>query len=576
MPFDAVFLSAVTEELRGEILGASVDKVLQPARDTVILVLRGSRRLLINVGTGSARISLTRIQADNPPQPPMFCMLLRKHLVGGKITELEQLAGDRIVRLRIRARDTLGVECERLLIAELMGRNSNLILTDEEGIVLDALRRVPGVEEAARPLLPGLRYRNPPSQAGTVLGELDPESIRELVRTAPPDRAVTDWLRDAFRGLSPLLCRELSYRAAGDTDARIREEIRASLAEALIAFRDETPAPWLLLDEKGDVKDFAATPIRQYGGAWTLRKEESFSDLMDTFYRERDTRSRITAAAHEIHRTAKTARDRVRRRLNEQRKEYAATEDRDTLRENGDLITANLWQMKKGMRVLQAEDFYSEEEGAIREIPLDPLKTPQQNAARYYKDYNRAKTARRILTGEIEKGEAELSYLESVLEELDRAESLSELGGIRQELETGGWLKSQGGRRKPQGEKSAPPRYRTESGLTITVGRNNLENDRLTLKTAHKGDLWFHVKDLHGSHVILSTEGREPDADSIRRAAGLAAWFSQGRDAGKVAVDMTHVGNVKKPSGALPGRVIYTGQETLYVAPDPAEDCRIK
>ncbi len=575
MALDAVFLSALADELRGEIIGAVIDKVQQPARDTVLLTLRGmgGRRLVINVGTGSARVSLTSAAFDNPPQPPMFCMLLRKYLVGARIDAVLQPGGDRIVELRLQCRDALGIASDKSLIAELMGRNSNLILCEEDGHIIDCLRRVAGDEYVQRPVLPGLVYHYPEAREGVDILTADSEAIETVIAAAPDGVSAAQWLQRAFCGISPLICRELAHRACGDVDGVIESDpsLRRGLGEVIAEFAHQqrtAPRPFMVRTAEGAAKDFASTLIYQYEGAYVCQEYESFSQLLDEFYARRDAQSRMQTAAHDLRRTVKTARDRVLRRITQQRREYANTENRDTLRENGDIITANLWNMRKGMRVLEAQDFYSEDPDAVRSIALDPLKTPQQNAAKYYKDYNRAKTARRILSEQLEKGESELYYLESVLDLLQRADSLKALESIRRELEEGGWIKRPGGKKRQQPEKGGPLRYESPGGYEILVGRNNLENDRLTLKTARKSDLWLHVKDMHGSHVIISTMGTDPDVETITMAASLAVWFSQARDGGKTAVDVARVGNVKKPSGALPGRVIYTDYYTVYAAGD--------
>lgn len=574
MALDAVFLSALVAELKERLLGAVIDKVQQPARDTVLFTLRGfgPQRLVINVGTGSARVCLSALPADNPPQPPMFCMLLRKYLVGARICDVVQPGGDRIVELRLQCRDALGTVSDKRLIAELMGRNSNLLLCEDDGHIIDCLRRVAGGEDVKRPVLPGLIYHYPDAREGMDILTADAESIARAVNAAPEDIGCTQWLQRTFRGISPLICRELSYRALGETDGVISGAAqKLRLCAAITDFAHEQrscPRPYLIRTASGGAKDFASTQISQYGGLYECAEYDDFSAMLDEFYSRRDTQSRMQSAAHDLRRSVKTARDRVRRRLVQQRKEYEQTENRDTLRENGDIITANLWNMHKGMRTLRAQDFYSDDPQAMREIPLDPLKTPQQNAAKYYKDYNRAKTARRILTEQLEKGEGELYYLESVLDELERAETLSELNAIRHELEESGWVKKPTGKKQRRPEKSGPLRYVSPEGFEIFVGRSNIENDRLTLKTARKDDLWLHVKDMHGSHVIISAMGGTPNAETVSMAASLAVWFSQARDAGKTAVDVTHAGNVKKPSGALPGRVIYTDYHTVYAAGD--------
>ena len=442
MPLDAITLQALVAELRPQLVGLRIYKVQQPARDQVILLLRGNRRLLLNAGANAPRLQLTELLRDNPAEPPMFCMLLRKHLSGARLLELVQPPMERVVDLRLEALDELGDRVERRLVLEAMGRHSNLILLDGEGRIMDCLRRVDSDMSARRQVLPGLFYRLPPAQE-----KLDPSSL-----------------------------------------------------------------------------------------------------------------------------------DRAARKIGLQEQELAATRDRERLRQFGDIITSNLHAMEKGMSRLTAADFYDPECPQIH-IPLDPLLTPQQNAAKYYKEYNKAKTAESILTLQLEKGRRDLDYLNSVLEAIALAEGERDLQEIRQELTDTGYLRRPS-KARDRGKRvaSKPMEFRSSSGLRISVGKNNTQNDLLTTKQAFKSDLWFHTQKIHGSHVILWTEGGQPDLTSIQEAAQLAAWFSQGRESGKVAVDYTPVKYVKKPGGARPGMVVYTTYETAYVAPDGdlAQRLRVK
>ena len=578
MPLDAICLAALTKELRGRIIGMKIDKVQQPERDLLLLSLRGNGetvKLLVSANVGSARVHITTESFEQPAQPPMFCMLLRKHLLGARITELCQPDFERMLRFDLDAIDELGTTVPKTLYAELMGRNSNIILADAEGRVIDCLRRVDAEMSPRRPVLPGLIYRLPPKQEKPGFFELPASERKDMWARAPKDAAADKWLLDSFSGLSPLLCRELCARAFGDASPRIAllsEPERLlpemdALAET-VETGDFTPC---MLSENGRPREFSFLPILQYGGAMETERFGSFSELLEAFYGRRDRAERMKRRAQDLTKTVKTARDRAARKLATQRQDYEKTLSREEFRKRGDLITANLWRLKKGDRVLRCEDFYQEGSPTV-EIGLDPLKTPQQNAAKCYREYNRLKTAQIHLSEWIERGERELDYLESVLEELSRAEGEKELAEIRRELTETGYLRAQ---KNAKGAKSAPEpkplRCRSTAGLTILVGRNNTQNDRLTLREARKTDLWLHAQKIHGAHVILCCEGREPDERSVYEAACLAAWHSQGRESGKVPVDYALVRYVKKPNGALPGMVIYTDYRTVTVSPTEAE-----
>lgn len=587
MPLDALCLSGVVHELQNALSGAKIDKIYQPGRDEVVLALRapaGNVKLLLSANPSHPRAHLTQISRENPDKPPMFCMLLRKHLSGARLLELVQPPMERVVDLRLEALDELGDRVERRLVLEAMGRHSNLILLDGEGRIMDCLRRVDSAMSARRQVLPGLFYRLPPAQEKLDPSSLDRAALESALAAAPEESQADKWLLDTFGGLSPLICRELAFRAGGATDARLhqmgeggRSRLLDELEGLLRSVQENSFTP-VMLEKEGHPSDFTFQPISQYGPAVSCVPFPSFSALLDRFYEQRENQERVRQRGQDLIRSVTNARDRAARKIGLQEQELAATRDRERLRQFGDIITSNLHAMEKGMSRLTAADFYDPECPQIH-IPLDPLLTPQQNAAKYYKEYNKAKTAESILTLQLEKGRRDLDYLNSVLEAIALAEGERDLQEIRQELTDTGYLRRPS-KARDRGKRvaSKPMEFRSSSGLRISVGKNNTQNDLLTTKQAFKSDLWFHTQKIHGSHVILWTEGGQPDLTSIQEAAQLAAWFSQGRESGKVAVDYTPVKYVKKPGGARPGMVVYTTYETAYVAPDGdlAQRLRVK
>ncbi len=591
MPMDAACLAAVVQECRPVAEGARIDKIFQPARDEVILLLRGNQgngKLLLTANPSHPRIQLTDGTRENPANPPMFCMLLRKYLSGGRILSLTQPPMERTVDLEIETRNELGdlVNCH--LILEAMGRRSNLILTDQDNRITDCIHRIDGDLSQLRPVLPGIFYRQPPQREDKRNPlEVEETELRQLLAQAPPEQALDQWLLDHFAGFSPLICRELVSRATGATDTRLctlseagKERFLAEFLSLSAEIRGGHFTASALYD--GDKpKDFSFLPICQYGDLYEQRTFSTFGAMLDAFYGDRERAERVRQKGQELLRTLTNARDRTARKIQAQTKELAATEDRERYREMGDIITSNLYQMQKGMKALRTVNFY-DPEGKEITIPLDPLLTPQKNAAKYYKRYNKAKTASVVLAQQLKKGRQELEYLESVLETVQRAEGDRDLAEIRRELEESGYFKARkekkGARKAKKLPTTKPMEFRSSAGLRISVGRNNLQNDELTCRKAYKSDLWFHTQKIHGAHVILWAEGREPDAQSITEAAILAACFSQGKSGKNVPVDYTPVKYVHKPNGARPGMVIYTTYQTAYVTPDPAlaERLRVK
>ena len=577
MPLDALCLSGVVAELKPILTGAKIDKVHQPGRDEIILALRlgrGNGRLLLSASPNHPRLQMTELSRENPDAPPMFCMLLRKHLMGGRILSVEQPHLERIVELRLEVLDELGDRKERRLILEAMGRRANLVLVDDQGRIVDCLRRVDGDMSAQRQLLPGLFYRLPPAMEKADPTALDGGEWLRRVEQAPGESRVDHWLLDTFGGWSPLVCREIAFRAGGRVDVTFDElgpqgRVRiGEAAEALLkTVRENSFTPTVISVEKRP-KDFTFFPAEQYEEAGECTAYPTFSALMDRFYEQRENQERIRQKGQDLIRSVTNARDRTARKLANQQRELEATQDRERLRQFGDIITSNLHAMERGMATLRAMDFYDPEGGEV-EIKLDPLLTPQQNAAKYYKEYNKAKTAEEMLTIQLVQGRRELDYLNSVLENITLAEGERDLQEIRQELADTGYLRRQiKGKDKGRRLSPKPMEFRSTAGLRISVGKNNMQNDLLTCKQAFKSDIWFHTQKIHGSHVILWTGGAQPDLQSLNEAACLAAWFSQGRESGKVPVDYTPVKYVKKPAGARPGMVVYTTYETAWVTPD--------
>ena len=572
MPLDAVCIHALVEELRERILGGRIDKVQQPERDMLLLSLRAkgeNLRLLLAAGTGNARCHITNAAYENPAEAPMFCMLLRKHLVGARIVDVRQPDWERMLILDLDTFDELGVGSRKQLVVEMIGRSSNVILVAEDGRIVDCVRRVDYAGDALRRLLPGMIYRLPPRQEKIPFFEAEHEQILKALSEADRDVSIDKWLLDRFSGLSPLICRELAYRSR-DNYERLSAQMEA-LRESVAAGEYE---PCLLLcDDKP--QDFSFLAIGQYGPETRIQRLPSFSELLDAFYTRKDQAEQRRRRGQELTRSIRTSRDRLARKLGNQREELKRTETKEEVRSRAELITANLFRMKKGDRVLTCQDYYAEGCPEIT-IPLDALKTPQQNAAALFKEYRKLKGAEQHLTVLIAQGEQQLDYLNSVLEELQRAESEKDLADIRRELAETGYLKKGKVSKAVKGKAQAPMRFVSDDGFEILVGRSNVQNDELTTRIARRTDWWLHTQKVHGSHVILRCEGETPSDAALEQAASIAVYYSQGRDGGKIPVDYTMVRFVRKPSGAMPGKVIYTEYKTMMAHGDEALVTRLK
>lgn len=583
MALDGTLLRQIKHELEGCLINARVDKIHQISREEMIFILRlaqptedGARsvKLYLSAGADSPRIHLTGASFENPKAPPMFCMLMRKHLGSAKLVEFRQIGLDRILHLIFEARNEMGDLVHLTLAVEIMGRHSNLILIDEDGRVIDSIKRIDDTMSSVRPILPGVRYTLPPAQDKLNLIETTPEQIEQRL-TCGKDTPLSKALMAAIQGVSPIVCREIANYVFNGDDRVLSEmtpnhfdRLRFFVARVIEMAKNYTGTPTCVVDAHKKPVDFSFMDIHQYGGMMFTRTYDTYSQLLDDFYTQRDNIQRMRHRSADLLKILANTSERIARKLALQQKELADCSDRERWKIYGDLINANLYSLKKGDRSATLINFYDENQAEIT-IPLDPRKTPSQNAQKYYGEYRKADTAEKKLRELIEEGKQEAEYIDSVFDALTRAQTNDELTAIRAELVEQGYLRRKGpAAKKGKEPKLAPKRYCSDDGFTILVGRNNVQNDQLTLKEAHGRDVWFHTKNIPGSHTVVLSEGREVPDSTLHQAAILAAVNSKAADSSQVPVDYTLIKNVKKPRGAKPGMVIYVSYQTAYVTPD--------
>ncbi len=584
MALDGLYLSCLRREIGETLADTRIDKIFQPTKEELVIAFRGrdkQAKLYISARVNSPRIHFTDIKLENPKQPPMFCMLLRKRMTGGRFVAVRQDGAERALYLDFDCVNELGDVVRLTLAAEVMGKHSNIILIDENRRVVDAVKRVDLEMSPVRPILPGVEYAVPPKMEGRLDVSLsDPAEITKA--TVKDGRPFSTALLQTTCGMSPLLCRELAARVAGDVDtlasalSEIQQQKLTELLTRLKAIADGTlpGQPYILYKAGGVPQEYSVLPLIQYGLSATGREMESFSAVLDEFYAKKDAAERLKQRTADLTRVLTTNRERLERKLMHQRQELKASGDREKNRIYADLINANIYAIPRGAASAQLINYFDPDCAAI-EVPLDPALSAAANAQKYYKAYRKAQTAEKVLAQQIEKGEAELSYLETVADALSRATTSAEIDELRQELAEGGYLRLQRGAKKTA-VVLKPKTYISDDGFTILVGRNNVENDRLTTKTARGSDIWMHVKNIPGSHVIVLCEGKIPPDRTLEQAAILAALHSKAADSKQVPVDYTAVKNVHKPAGAKPGFVIYETNRTAYVDPDSALAERLK
>lgn len=575
MALDGAFLRFIKTELEEKLVGLRVEKVFQPNRDELIVAFRGvsgAYKVLMSARANSPRVNITQYPPENPQTPPMLCMLLRKRLTGARLKAITQHQLERVLRFTFDATDELGDRVELSLIAEIMGKYSNVIFVDGSGNVIDALKRVDMTMSSQRLVLPGIKYQLPPPQDKLNPLEVSAEEIIGRIRNSGKAQKLNKAILSAVQGLSPIVCRELEHltgRGAELDNISMTDEQYSRLGfflkRTVNGISDNVGVPCMVQDLNGKLIDFSFMNILQYGTVAKTVRFESYSELIDGFYLERDKAERMRVKGQDLLRLLTNITERLTRKINTQKIELANSEDRERLRIMGDLIQANLYRIEKGMSEIELENFYDENMPKIK-IKLNPALTPGQNAQKYYKDYRKAKNAQQYLTVEIEKAQQELLYIDTVFDSLSRAGTERELAEIKQELIEGGYIKRLRSKQKIKG--ALPPlEFTSKSGLKILVGRNNVQNDKLTLKTAKNYDLWFHTKDIPGSHTVIVSQGETPDDETILYAAQLAAYHSRAKDSSKVPVDYTLIKYVSKVAGAKPGMVIYKNQKTLFVKP---------
>lgn len=567
MPMDGLTLGLIARELDRTLSGGRIAKVVQPERDEVILTIRNegeNRQLLLSATANCARAHLTRIKKNNPLEPPALCMLMRKHIVGGRVAAIRQVLADRILEIEIEHHDELGDPARKKLICEFMGKHSNLIFVDEGGRIIDSARRVNDQISSVREVLPGLRYELPPAHGKLNYDSVDADALYAAM--SGMNGRLHKLIAQTISGLSTQTARELAFRAAGSEDAHSDEvDLRAccqSIVDNLRAIPGHV-APAIFYDDDGAPADIVAF---EYRSRAYLRSEAypTISEAADAFYRTRDMNERIQQKSAAIHRTLKKNIERCERKLALQQEALLGSRRMEEYRLKGELLTANLHLAQKGMKSVQLPNYY-EEGMPLLTVELDEKLSPGQNGQKYFKLYQKARNAQTLAAEQIEKTSAELNYLEGQMDNLSKCREESELFELRQELEKFGYVKPNKSRRQmKQLPPSKPMRFTSPSGRTVLVGKNNLQNDKLTF-TAQPDEVWLHAKDMPGSHVIIVDPG--PDDATVAWAARLAAAYSKGGASSRVPVDYTLRKYVKKPGGAKPGFVIYTHQRTLSVEP---------
>lgn len=575
MALDGAYLYELKHEIETIALGARVDKIHQPSREELMIALRakgGAYKLLLSAGANSPRIHFTSVALENPKQPPMFCMLMRKHLGNGRLVAVRQIGLDRILHLDFEATNEMGDTVVLTVAVEIMGRHSNIILMDGDGRILDSIKRIDDEMSSVRPVLPGMTYTLPPAQNKLSLLECTPEQVTGRLYGG---RAVelSKGLIEALLGVSPILCRELAHYATHGKDMLATEltedaatRLQFALKNLITRLKDHSGTPTMVLEQNGRPRDFSLMEIHQYGHLMVTKPYPTYSGLLDSFYSERDLMERMKVRAHDLLRLLANTSDRIARKLSAQQQELLDCADRDKFKVMGDLINANIYRLEKGMSSFATENFYEEGSPTVT-IAIDAQYSPAKNAQKYYAEYRKADTAEKMLHKLIAQAQEESLYIDSVFDSLSRAATEAELNAIREELAHSGYIKNYKSKYKKP-EKIAMHSFCSSDGFTILCGRNNVQNDQLTLRQARGCDIWFHTQRIPGSHTVVVTEGKPVPDRTMTEAAVIAAYNSRARDSAQVAVDYTAIKNVKKPNGAKPGMVIYDPYQTAYVTPD--------
>ncbi|MBU5437772.1 NFACT family protein [Tissierella sp. MSJ-40] len=579
MSFDGIVTKAVIKELQDTLLGGRIDKIYQQEKDEILIHIHSkgvNHRLIISASSNNSRVYLTNHSKKNPASPPMFCMLLRKHLTGGIVLNIEQYNMDRVIFIDISAVDELGQPTEKRLVIEIMGKHSNIILIDKSSFkIIDSIKRVSEDISRVRQVLPGMIYEYPPikDKVNPLVGTK--EDFLNCFENSNKNMAVYKFFYLNYIGLSPLISKEICFNSNLDIDRSLgslsesnKETLYNSFHAIMEKVRNNEFTPVTISSSLGtEVLAFHSLDINQFGKS-NKDFSSSISVLLDNYYRTRDTLDRIGQKSQSIKRSIQVKLERSLNKLTKQKEELLESEDREKYKVYADLISANIYKINRGIDFVELENFYDENLNKIK-VPLNVKLSPIDNAQKYYKKYSKLKNAHLLLLQQIPETKEEINYLENVLMGIENSTEIEELEEIKEELIKEGYIKgsSKNKKKKKEETSSEPYKYISSDGFNIFVGKNNKQNDYLTLRFSHKEDLWLHVQNMPGSHVIIQREGKNIPNTTLEEAATLAAYYSKGKNSNHVPVDYTERKNVKKPKNAKPGMVIYENYKTLYINP---------
>ncbi len=575
MAFDGFVTHRMVCELKNKLISGKIDKIYQPEKDELIILVRtlsGQFRLLISATSSNPRIHLTEMTRENPITAPLFCMILRKHLVGGKIKNISQHDFDRTIRIDIECYTEMGDLTEKSLIVEIMGKHSNIILIQKDNKIIDSIKHIDFTVSAVRQILPNLIYELPPSQNKLNPLEADEKEVKNILSSFSADTPLEKNLLASFTGMSPLMAREIVHSFYGASNITSEADIDA-FSNHLVSFIRKIIAEDsknCIIFEKSNEKPiaFSCLPLTQYEGIGNMLLHESISRAVEGFFAGRDLHDRLTQKSAATVKIINNNIDRCEKKIKIHTETLSKAKQKDRYKIFGDLLTANIYRLEQGMDRITVQNYYSES-GEDVEISLIPELSPSRNAQRYYKLYSKAKASEEHSSNQLEEAFTEKAYLESVLDAIERATNYADISEIREELGEQGYISVQKSKKKQQKKTLALIKFTSSDGYEILVGKNNKQNDELTIKMAYSTDIWFHTKNIPGSHTIVRTNGQSEVPDStILEAANIAAYFSKARNSSGVPVDYTAVKNIKKPNGSKPGFVIYETNNTVYVTPD--------
>ncbi len=583
MAFDGITVSAIKAEIEDKILGGRIDKVYQPEKDEIILGIRSmgqAYKLLLTSNASNPKFHFTQTNPSNPMTPPLFCMVMRKHLQSGKIIKIEQPDFDRILNIYVESLNELGDYSVKKLVLEIMGRHSNIILTDENNTILDCIKHIGHDTSSVREVLPGREYTLPPSQGKINTLELDNNDFNEVLENNPSFE-IQSVIYKNYTGISPIAASEICYRANvnGSTPVEALTDIQKEIvfnkfAELVEDIKANRFYPESITNEKGKTIDFSPIEMTQFNGL-EIKKYTSISELIESFYANRDFAYRIGQKTQDLRKLITQNIERCIRKKDIQMQTLRSIKNRDELRLKGELLTANIYSIKKGMTTVELPNYYSENQELVA-IELDSNKTPSENAQKYYKAYNKAKRTFEALRDQIKSNDEELAYLESVLTSVNNCTDEQDVKEIRRELREEGYVKKVKNQKDKSKKHSVPLHFISQDGFDIYVGKNNIQNDELTLKFARPRDIWMHTKNIPGSHVIIVANGQTIPDTTLNEGAMLSAFYSKAKNSSKVPVDYTEKKNVKKPNGSKPGFVIYETNKTAYITTSEEEIKKIR